>query len=211
VAATSLDLLEGAWLPITIAIALTLLMLTWVRGTAILNAASRKQDAALDWLVRKLEADAPDRVSGTAVFLTGNPDAAPSALLHNLKHNNILHERNIILSIKTAYIPYVANRERIEFDGITNTFSRVIVTYGFMETPSVPRALALCRRRDLNIDPSATSFFLSRQVLRSTPRSQMPRWQERLFIRLARSAQDASEYFQIPSDRVVEIGTPVAV
>jgi KUP system potassium uptake protein len=211
VAATSANLLDGAWLPIVIAVMLTLAMLTWVRGTAVLAAASRRQDADLDWLVRKLEAKPPHRVSGTAVFLTGTPESAPSALLHNLKHNHMLHERNIVLSIKTANIPYVANRDRVDIEGVSNTFTKVSVTYGFMETPSVPKALALCRRRDLNIDPSATSFFLSRRVLRPASRSQMPRWQEKLFIWLAGSAEDASAYFQIPADRVVEIGTQIAV
>jgi KUP system potassium uptake protein len=211
VAATSLNIHNGAWLPIVIAAALILLMLTWVRGTAILAATTRKHDAGLEWLVRKLEAKPPHRVSGTAIFLTGTPDAAPSALLHNLKHNHALHERNIILSIRTADVPYVANRDRIEVEPVSDTFTRVSVTYGFMETPSVPKALTLCRRRDLNIDPGATSFFLSRRVLRPTSRSQMPRWQEMLFIWLAGSAADASEYFQIPSDRVVEIGTQITI
>jgi len=211
VAATSLNLLQGAWLPIAIAAGLVVLMLTWVKGTAVLRVASRKNEADLEWLVRRLEAKPPHRVSGTAVFLTGTPESAPSALLHNLKHNHMLHERNIILSIRTADVPYVANKDRIEIESVSNTFTKVAVTYGFMETPSVPKALALCRRRDLNIDPSATSFFLSRRVLRPASRSPMPRWQEKLFIWLAGSAADASEYFQIPADRVVEIGTQVMV
>ena len=211
VAATSLNLLEGAWLPIVIAIVLTLIMLTWVEGTAALKIISRKNEADLDWLVRKLDAKPPHRVSGTAVFLTSTPDSAPSALLHNLKHNHMLHERNIILSIKTADTPFVANKDRVEIESVSNTFTRTSVRFGFMETPSVPKALALCRRRDLNIDVGATSFFLSRRVLRPASRSPMPRWQEKLFIWLAASAEDASEYFQIPADRVVEVGTQIAV
>jgi KUP system potassium uptake protein len=211
VAATSLNLLEGAWLPIAIAGLLTLMMLTWVKGTAVLAAAARKGEADLDWLVRKLEAKPPHRVSGTAVFLTSTPDSAPSALLHNLKHNHMLHERNIIMSIKTADVPYVANKDRIEIESVSNTFTKVSAAYGFMETPSVPKALDLCRRRDLNIDAGATSFFLSRRALKTAARSPMPRWQEKLFIWLAGSAEDASEYFQIPANRVVEVGTQIAV
>ena len=211
VVATSLNLLQGAWLPIVIAAALALVMLSWVKGTAALKVAARKNEADLDWLVRKLEAKPPHRVNGTAVFLTSTPDAAPSALLHNLKHNHMLHERNIIMSIKTADTPYVANKDRVEIANVSNTFTSVSVTYGFMETPSVPKALALCRRRHLNIDASATSFFLSRRVLRPASRSQLPRWQEKLFIWLAGSAEDASAYFQIPADRVVEVGTQIAV
>jgi KUP system potassium uptake protein len=210
VAATSLNFVEGAWLPVMIAFALTLLMLTWVRGTVVLNAASRKNEADLGWLVRKLDAKPPHRISGTAVFLTGTPDSAPWALLHNLKHNNILHERNIILSMKAADAPYVANRNRLDIEVVSGTFTKVSATYGFMETPSVPKVLALCRRRGLNINPDATSFFLSRRVLRPASRAPMPRWQEKLFIWLAGSAEDASEHFQIPDDRVVEIGAQVA-
>ena len=211
VVASSFNLLEGAWLPIAIAIVLSLVMLTWVRGTGVLRVAARKNEADLDWLVRKLEAKPPHKVSGTAVFLTSTPEAAPSALLHNLKHNHMLHERNIILSINTADAPYVANKDRLTIENVSETFTRVGVTYGFMETPSVPKALALCRRRDLNIDISATSFFLSRRVLKTASCSPLPRWQEKLFIWLAGSAEDASDYFQIPPDRVVEVGTQIVI
>jgi KUP system potassium uptake protein len=176
-----------------------------------LRIAARKNEADLAWLVRKLEAKPPHKVSGTAVFLTSTPEAAPSALLHNLKHNHMLHERNIILSINTADAPYVANKDRLTIENVSDTFTRVGVTYGFMETPSVPKALALCRRRNLNIDISATSFFLSRRALKTASRSPLPRWQEKLFIWLAGRAEDASEYFQIPADRVVEVGTQIAV
>jgi KUP system potassium uptake protein len=211
VAATSLNLVEGAWLPIAIAAVLTLIMLTWVRGTAVLSAASRKSEVGLEWLVRKLEAKPPHRVNGTAVFLTSTPDTAPSALLHNLKHNHMLHERNIIMAIRTADVPYVASKDRIDIEAVSNSFTKVIVTYGFMETPSVTKALELCRRRDLNIDVGATSFFLSRRALRRASRSPLPRWQDKLFIRLASTAENASEYFQIPANRVVEVGTQIAV
>lgn len=211
VAATSLNLLEGAWLPIMIAIALTSVMLTWVKGTALLAAAFRKSETDLGWLLRKLETKPPHRVSGTAVFLTSTPDSAPSALLHNLKHNHMLHERNIIMSIRTADIPYVANKDRIEIENVSNSFTKVGVTFGFMETPSVPKALEFCRRRDLNIDVGDTSFFLSRRALKQAARPALPPWQEKLFIWLAATAEDASEYFQIPADRVVEVGTQIAV
>ena len=123
----------------------------------------------------------------------------------------MLHERNIVLTIKTADVPRVPNPDRIKIEKLTETFTAVSLTYGFMETPNVEQGLALCRRRGLNIDPGSTSFFLSRRVLRPTSRSQMPMWQEKLFIWLARSSEDATAYFQIPSDRVVEIGTQIVV
>jgi KUP system potassium uptake protein len=211
-AANVIKILEGAWVPLAIAISLMLVMLTWVKGTTILNAISRKkEDASLDWLVSTLEKKPPHRVNGTAVFLTGSPDTAPAALLHNLKHNHMLHERNIVLTVKTADVPRVPNNERIKIGKISDSFSAVSLTYGFMETPNIEQGLAICRRRGLNIEPSSTSFFLSRRVLRPTSRSQMPVWQQKLFIWLAGSAEDAAAYFQIPSDRVVEIGTQIVI
>ena len=210
-AANVLKVQEGGWLPLAIAIAITLLVLTWVRGSASLGRATRKGEADLEWLVRKLEAKPPHRVPGTAVFLTGDPYSAPTSLMHNLKHNRVLHERNIILTIKTEDTPRVPRHERVEIDKVEDTFIRVIAHYGFMETPSVPKILEHCRRKDLNIDISATSFFLSRRSLKTSLKSEMPRWQERLFIWLTGRAEDATEYFRIPSDRVVEVGTQVMV
>jgi KUP system potassium uptake protein len=210
-AANVLKIAEGGWLPLCIAIGITLIVLTWVRGSASLAKATRKNEAELEWLVRKLEAKPPYRVPGTAVFLTGDPDSAPTSLMHNLKHNRVLHERNIILTIKTEDTPRVQRHERIQIDKVADTFVRVIAHYGFMETPSVPKILEHCRRKDLNIDIGATSFFLSRRSLRTTLKSELPRWQERLFIWLAGRAEDATEYFRIPSDRVVEVGTQVMV
>jgi KUP system potassium uptake protein len=210
-AANVLKIPEGGWLPVLVAGMIILSVLTWVRGSKSLVRATRKSEAELDWLVRKLEAKPPHRVPGTAVFLTGDPNAAPTSLMHNLKHNRVLHERNIILTIKTEDTPRVQRHERIEIERVADTFIRVIAHYGFMETPSVPKIIEHCRRKDLNIDISATSFFLSRRSLKTTIKSEMPGWQERFFIWLAGRAEDATEYFRIPSDRVVEVGTQVTV
>jgi KUP system potassium uptake protein len=209
--ANILKLFEGGWVPITIAMGLCLIMFTWVRGTRVLAKQTRRNEADLDWLVRKLESKPPHRVPGTAVFLTGDPYAAPTSLMHNLKHNRVLHERNILLSIKTEDVPRVPRHERITLERVSDHFIRIVARYGFMETPSVPKILDHCRRKDCNIDIGATSFFLSRRSLRVSSKSEMPRWQERLFIALAGSAEDATTYFQIPTDRVVEVGTQVAV
>jgi KUP system potassium uptake protein len=209
--ANLLKIPEGGWLPLFIGGTVSLLVLTWVRGSKALMRATRKSEAELEWLVRKLDAKPPHRVPGTAVFLTGDPAAAPTSLMHNLKHNRVLHERNIILTIKTEDIPRVQRHERIEIERVADTFIRVVAHYGFMETPSVPKIIEHCRRKDLNIDISATSFFLSRRSLKISMKSEMPRWQERLFIWLAGRAEDATEYFRIPSDRVVEVGTQVMV
>jgi KUP system potassium uptake protein len=210
-AANILKLFEGGWVPLTIAAILGLIMFTWVRGNRLLSKATKRNEAELDWLVRKLEAKPPHRVPGTAVFLTGDPYAAPTSMMHNLKHNRVMHERNILLSIKTEDTPRIARHERITIERVSDHFIRIIARYGFMETPSVPKILEHCRRKDCNIDMGATSFFLSRRSLRVTSKSEMPRWQERLYIALAGSAEDATTYFQIPTDRVVEVGTQVAV
>lgn len=202
---------QGGWFPVLMAGVIALAMYTWLRGTKVLARATRKNEAELAWLVRKLEAKPPHRVPGTAVFLTGDPESAPSSLMHNLKHNRVLHERNIILSIKTEDVPRVVRHERITVDKVSDTFIRVVARYGFMETPSVPKILEQCRRKDLNIEIAQTSFFLSRRKLKTTRRSELPVWQERFFIMLAVTAEDATAYFQIPTDRVVEVGTQVVV
>ena len=208
--ANAIKIVEGAWMPIAFAGVLMVVVLTWRRGMAMLNADARA-NADVDGLIATLEKKPPHRVSGTAVFLTATPEAAPSSLLHNLKHNRMLHERNILLTMKTAEVPRVPNAERIEVEKMSDTFTAVTLTYGFMETPDVIKGLQLCRKRDLNVDPAATSFFLSRRTLRPTSRSKMRHWQEKLFIWLAGTSEDATAYFQIPPDRVVEIGAQIAV
>ena len=209
--ANVLKITEGGWLPLTVAGIVATVVFTWVRGTKSLARATRKNEAELEWLARRLDSKPPHRVPGTAVFLTGDPDSAPTSLLHNLKHNRVLHVRNIILTIKTEDTPRVPRHERIEIDRVADTFIRVTARYGFMETPSVPKIIEHCRRKDLDIDIAATSFFLSRRSLKTARNSDMPLWQERLFIWLAGRAEDATEYFRIPSDRVVEVGTQVMV
>jgi KUP system potassium uptake protein len=208
--ANAIKIIEGAWVPLAIALALMVVMLTWRKGLRILANDGRKDDD-LYAVVRALERRPPLRVAGTAVFLTATPDAAPSSLLHNLKHNRMLHERNVLLTIKTAEAPRVSNSERIAIESISDSFTTVTLTYGFMETPDVVRGLQLCRKRGLRLDPTTTSFFLSRRTLRPASRSQMRLWQEKLFIWLGGSAEDATAYFQIPPDRVVEIGEQIVV
>ncbi len=209
--ANALKIPEGGIFPLLVAGLMVAIMLTWRKGTHVLTRITRKSEAELDWLVRKLETKPPHRVPGTAVFLTADPSYAPTSLLHNLKHNRVLHERNIILTIKTEDTPRVARHERVSVDTVSDTFIRVIARYGFMETPSVPKILEHCRRKDLNVEIAQTSFFLSRRSLKPTVKSEMSRWQEQLFIVLASTAEDATAYFQIPSDRVVEVGTQVMV
>jgi KUP system potassium uptake protein len=143
--------------------------------------------------------------------LTSTPDLAPTALLHNLKHNKILHERNIVLTVVTADQPRLNDAKRVTLRQISPRFSHVTLKFGYMETPNVPHALAIARKQGLHFDIMSTSFFLSRRALKPAKHSGMPRWQDRLFIGLARSANDASDFFHIPTERVVEVGTQVMV
>ena len=186
-------------------------MLTWVKGSALVAKLTKKDAVALEWLAPKLEASPPFRAPGTAVFLAADPASAPTALMHNLKHNKALHERNIVLSMKTVDRPRIPNNERIAIERLTDHFIIVRASFGFMETPDIPKTLAYCRKHGLNIDPSATSFFVSRRNLKTGSKLAMPAWQTRLFIALSRSADDATAYFKIPADRVVEIGTQVKI
>jgi len=209
--ANLLKLFEGAWLPILFGIAMVLLIVTWQRGTRILIQKTRRVEVPLESLIRSLEKRPPHIVPGTAVFLTSDPDFAPASLLHNLKHNKVLHEQNVVLRIVTADTPRVPDSERVQIEPISERFTRVALKFGFMESPNVPKALAVARKQGLHFDIMSTSFFLSRRSLKPAAHSGMPAWQDRLFIGLARSANDATDFFQIPTGRVVEVGTQVTV
>jgi KUP system potassium uptake protein len=210
-AANLLKLLEGAWVPLLFGTAMVLLILTWQRGTRILANKTRRTEVPLDALLQSLEKKPPHLVPGTAVFLTSDPDFAPTALLHNLKHNKVLHEQNVILTIITEDTPRAREEERVTISPVSQHFSKVALKFGYMETPNVPKALAIARRQGWQFDIMSTSFFLSRRALKPSPNSGMPAWQDRLFIGLAKSASDATDFFQIPTGRVVEIGTQVVV
>jgi KUP system potassium uptake protein len=208
--ANMLKVVEGGWVPLALGGLVMLVMYTWRRGTRILFDKTRRLETPLDDLVRMLEKK-PQRVPGTAVFLTSDPKSAPTALLHSLKHYKVLHEKNVILSVESAHIPRVEADNRVRIEPVGSTFLRLTLRFGYMETPNIPRALAIARKLGWQFDIMSTSFFLSRRALRPAPHSGMPRWQDRLFITLARSANDATDYFQIPTDRVVEVGTQVTV
>jgi KUP system potassium uptake protein len=209
--ANMLKIFEGAWVPLLFGISMVLLIITWRRGTDILANKTRRAEVPLEVLLRSLEKHAPPIVPGTAVFLTSTADLAPTALLHNLKHNKILHEHNVILTVVTANTPRVNDDERVTITPVSPRFSRVALKFGYMESPNVPKALAIARKKGWQFDIMSTSFFLSRRALKPAAHSGMPRWQDRLFIGLARSANDASDFFHIPTGRVVEVGTQVTV
>jgi KUP system potassium uptake protein len=210
-AANLLKVFEGGWVPLALGAVVMLLMYTWRRGSRLLFEKSRKLEFPLADLVAMLERRPPQRVPGTAVFLTSDPASAPTALMHSLKHYKVLHEKNVILTIQTAPTPRIDPAERVRLEQISETFSKVTLRFGFMESPNVPKALAIARKLGWQFDIMSTSFFLSRRALKPAAHSGMPRWQDHLFIALTRSANDATDYFQIPSGRVVEVGTQVTI
>jgi KUP system potassium uptake protein len=209
--ANLLKLFEGAWVPLLFGVAMATTIWTWRRGAAILIAKTRRTEVPLTDLIKSLEKRPPHIVKGTAVFLTSDPNFVPTALLHNLKHNKVLHEHNVILTIETAQTPRVVPADRVRMETISDKFATVRLRFGFMESPNVPKALVIARKLGWQFDIMATSFFVSRRSLKPSAQSGMPQWQDHLFIALSRSANDATDYFQIPTGRVVEVGTQVTI
>jgi KUP system potassium uptake protein len=209
--ANLLKLFEGAWVPLLFGLAMAITIWTWRRGAAILIAKTRRTEVPLRDLIKSLEKRPPHIVKGTAVFLTSDPNFVPTALLHNLKHNKVLHEHNVILTIETAQTPRVDLVDRVRMETISDKFATVRLRFGFMESPNVPKALVIARKLGWQFDIMATSFFVSRRSLKPSAQSGMPQWQDHLFIALSRQANDATDYFQIPTGRVVEVGTQVTI
>ena len=209
--ANLLKFADGGWVSILVAGCLLLGMITWIKGTQLLSAKTRKDEVPLDLLIRNFAKKTPSLVPGTAIFLTSDKDSAPTALMHSLKHYKVLHEHNVILTVETQPRPRVPDSERVMIEPVSDLFQRITVRFGYMENPNLPRALGLCRKAGFKFDVMSTSFFLSRRSLKATRESGMPFWQDKLFIAMARSATDATEYFRLPTSRVVEIGTQVLI
>lgn len=202
---------QGAWLPLVLGAMMVVVMWTWTRGAQILSDKTRRDSLPLSELSGILKARPPHRAPGTAIFLTSDPDMAPVALMHNLKHNKVLHEKNIILTVITAETPRVKEDDRVKIEPINDDFKKVVISYGFMESPNLPKALGLCRKQGLKFDIMATSFFLGRRSVVASAQSGMPLWQDKLFIFLMRNAANPTDFFKIPPGRVVELGTQVTV
>jgi KUP system potassium uptake protein len=211
ISSNMLKLPQGAWLPLVAGALMVVVMWTWHTGTRILSEKTRQDSVALTELTEMLQARPPHRASGAAVFLTSDPDVAPVALMHNLKHNKVLHERNVILTVITAQTPRVRDEDRIRIEPVNDDFRKLTISYGFMESPNIPKALALCRQQGLKFDIMATSFFLGRRSVVASASSGMPLWQDKLFIFLMRNAANPTDFFKIPPGRVVELGTQVTV
>jgi KUP system potassium uptake protein len=202
---------QGAWLPLVLGASLVVVMWTWTRGAQILTNKTRRDSVPLIELSEILRARAPHRAPGTAIFLTSDASMAPVALMHNLKHNKVLHEKNIVLTIETAETPRVSDDNRVRIEPVNDDFKKVIVTYGFMESPNLPKALGLCRKLGLKFDIMATSFFLGRRSVVPSAQSGMPLWQDKLFIFLMKNAANPTDFYKIPPGRDVELGTQVTI
>ncbi|MCA3267008.1 MAG: potassium transporter Kup [Azospirillum sp.] len=202
---------DGGFVPLLAAVAIVVVMRIWARGTAALAARDREASIPLETLVRSIREKSPLSVPGTAIYLTGNPREAPVALLHTLKHFKALHARVAILSVVTAPVPRVPMAERVAVARLDDRFVSIAVTFGFMEEPDVPRALAEARDANFEFDVMTTSFVLSRRTLTAAERGSLPDWQRRVFMFLSRNAAGATDYFRIPAGRVVEIGAQVAL
>ena len=210
--ANLLKVFAGGWFPLLLGGFLLLVMLTWVRGSSILTAKALRDSVPITALIDSLKAGPPVRVRGTAVFLTGSLESAPIALMHNLKHNKVLHERNVLLKVLTADTPRVADDARAVMHRLSDDFVAIEMSFGFMESPNVPRVLAQLRKSGgPKFDIMNTSFFLGRRTVLASPKGGMPLWQDKLYVALARSATNATDFYHIPSGRAVELGAQIVV
>jgi KUP system potassium uptake protein len=210
-AANLMKVVDGGWVPLLLGAGSMVVMWTWVRGTTLLAEKTHRDSIPVHDLIAMLEKSKPTRVPGTAIFLTSDPNVAPSALLHNLKHNKVLHERVLIICVKTEDTPRVPASKRFEIEPLSHDFTRAIVHFGFMESPRVPAALVAMRKAGFKYDIMTTSFFLGRRSIKESPTSGMPAWQDKLYIALTKQAANATDFFSIPTDRVVELGAQLTI
>jgi KUP system potassium uptake protein len=210
-AANATKIADGGWFPLVFGLGVFTLMSTWQRGRRLMRARLQREAIALEPFLQGLGSGSVTRVPGTAVFLSSDPDAVPRALMHNLKHNLVLHQHVALVTVRISDIPHVSEGERIEVQALPNNFHRILVHYGFKDDPDLPKALALCEQFGLPIDAMQTSFFLGRETLIPRAKSEMPLWREKIFIAMFRNAGSAASFFKIPPNRVVEMGTQVVL
>ena len=203
---------EGGWVPILFAAAGVTLMWTWVRGTRHVQQAARRGATPVEALIEMLDKSSRLKdVPGTAIFLTSDPDIAPAALMHNIKHNHVLHERNMIVCVNMATRPFVPDGERLQITRLSERFTRIDMTFGYMEETNVPRALALARKQGEKFDIMSTSFFLNRRTFRPSKTQGLPSWQESLYMSLTKSAANATDFYRLPTNRVIELGQQIII
>jgi KUP system potassium uptake protein len=209
-ASNVLKIAHGGWVPLLIAAIVYTLMTTWKRGRTLLAFILRRSSLPLDLFLRDVANRKPHRVPGTAVFMTSDPEGTPVVLLHHLKHNKVLHEQVLLMSIVSQEVPEVPDEERVEVERLPENFVRVVARYGFMETPNVPEIIEYCEESGItHLKYHECSFFLGRERLIPIGSSRMARWRKTLFAIMSRNAQGATEFFQIPPNRVVELGAQI--
>jgi KUP system potassium uptake protein len=211
--ANGVKFLDGAWVPVAFGLVAFTLLRTWRRGRELLHAEIRKEGIQIDTFLPGLMLAPPARVPGTAVFLTAQKGVVPHALLHNLKHNKVLHERNVFLTVETLNVPYAPKDRRLKIESIGGEdFYRVTIRFGFMETPDVPLALMRsCDMGGFHIDPMDTTYFASRETVVASRHRGMPIWRDKLFALMHRNAAPATGFFRIPGNRLVELGAQVEI
>jgi KUP system potassium uptake protein len=211
VAACSLKFMQGGWFPLILGLAIFAIMSTWKRGRELLIESIRRDDPDLVPFITALAADDINRTPRTAIYTVANAGTVPQALLHNLKHNQVLHETNVILTVKFHEVPWVPFSERVQVEPLARGFWRVTVNYGFKNTPDIPQALTLCRSHGLEVEEFTTSYFLSRETVVPTRGDGMAHWRERLFAAMTRNAGSVVEFFRLPNNSVIELGTRVQI
>lgn len=211
VAACSLKFMDGGWFPLIMGMVIFIIMATWRRGREILLHNIRQDDPELMPFAKALSEDRMHRIPRTAVFAVSNPDTVPQALMHNLKHNQVLHERNLILTVVFQDVPWVPVNERVQVTPLVPGFWRVHVSYGFLDQPDIPAALVLCETQGLSINMFETSYFLSREIVVPTKGDGMAHWRESLFSIMSRNAGNVADFFQLPNNCVIELGTRVQI
>ncbi len=210
-ASNALKIPEGGWVPLAFGLSLMMLMTTWKRGRELLLDRWKQDSLPLASFLARLPQSRTVRVPGMAVFMTGNPDYVPGALLHNLKHNKVLHERVLFVTVQNVDVPEARADERVEVKELSPGIHRVLIRYGFMESPNLPRDLAGLQSSGITLDPMQASYFLGRETLVAASAPKLPMWRMWLFLVMARNSVSATEFFRIPSDRVVELGVRVAI
>ena len=210
-AANTLKVEDGGWFPLVLGLAVFTVLTTWRRGRELVLRELKHSGLALAPFIANLAEHPPTRVEGTAIFLVSDPDAVPHALLHNLKHNKVLHKRNVILTVETLETPYADPDERIELEDLGHDFHKLTLRFGFTDDPNVPAALHDCADRGLDIKMMDTTFFLSRETIVATDRPGMALWRDKLFAFLARNALPATAFFSIPGNRLIELGAQVEI
>jgi KUP system potassium uptake protein len=211
VAGCAIKFFDGGWFPLALGLLLFLLMSTWANGRKLLMQSLRSDGLALEPFIESLALGGAHRAQRTAVYAVADPSLVPQALLHNLKHNQVLHETNVILNVAFHESPTVDEANRVDVTPLAPGFWRVRVHYGFMEEPDVPVALALCAPQGLVVQPFETSYFLSRETVVPTPGGGMAHWRERLFAALSRNSSGVASFFRLPDNAVVELGTRVQI